>query len=96
MISQWPSNEGSHRSPIGLQDKRMANRLAMVIMVNEAIREEKNNFHLALVVTRISIKVIEIFAVASAEGVKQNPIHSNFTAVCACSEDREVVCLPRP
>ncbi len=60
------------------------------------MREVKNRFHLALVVTRISIKDIEIFAVASAEGVMQNPAHRSFKAVCACSSDRKTVCLPRP
>lgn len=74
----------------------MANRLAMVIITNETINEIKNHLHLMLVVTRMSIKDIEIFAVASAEGVIQNPTHRNFKAVWVWVEERKSVCLPRP
>ena len=60
------------------------------------MREMKNHFHLRLVVIRISIMVIEIFAVASAEGVKQIPIQRNLAASETCLGVRAWTCLPRP
>ena len=81
---------------MGQQDMRMAKRLAMVIIIIKVIKEMKNHFHLALVVTRMSMMEMEIFAVASAEGVMQNPIHRIFSAFDACFGVRNFVCLPRP
>lgn len=66
----------------------------MVIMIMRVMSETKKYFHLALVV--IHMMVMEILAVASAEGVTQNPIHKIFMALDACSEVRVWMCLPRP
>lgn len=68
----------------------------MVIMIMSVMRETKKYFHLALVVIRMSMIVIEILAVASAEGVTQNPISKIFMALDACSEVRVWMCLPQP
>lgn len=65
----------------------IAKRLAMVIMIMRVMRETKKYFHLALVVIRTGMMmVIEIVAVASAEGVTQNPIQRMVMAFDACSE----------
>ena len=81
---------------MGQQDIRIAKRLAIVIMIIKVIKEMKNHFHLALVVTRMSMMEMEILAVASAEGVIQNPIQRIFRAFAACFGSRNLVCLPRP
>lgn len=58
---------------MGQHDIKMANKLAIVIAIMRTIKEMKNHFHLALVVIRMSMMVMEIFAVSSAEGVTQKP-----------------------
>lgn len=47
---------------------KIEKRLAMVIMVIRVIKEMKNHFHLALVVIRMSMMDIDIFAVARQRG----------------------------
>ena len=44
----------------------------------------------------MSINDIAILAVISAVGVIENATQSIFTAVLACSEVKDAVCLPRP
>lgn len=65
-------------------------------MMNEMMRKRKNHRHLALVVIRMSINETDILAVASADGVIQNPIQTIFTAFSDCFEVRKALCLPRP
>lgn len=64
--------------------------------MNEMIRVQKNHRHLALVVIRMSINEIDILAVASADGVIQNPTQSISSAVSDCFEVKKTLCLPRP
>ena len=93
---QCPGMERSQRRSTGQHEKTVPKRLAVVIMTNRTIKEIKKPFHLLLVVIRMSIVVIEIFAVASAEGVMQKPAQRISNAVEACSGVRDSVCLPRP
>ena len=66
----------------------MENRLQTVMAMMSNIREMKNHFHRLLVVIRMSIMVMDILAVASADGVIWNVTHSIFKAFFASSGDR--------
>jgi hypothetical protein len=54
--------------------------------MNETMRKWKNRFHRTLVVMRISITEIDIFAVASADGVMHKADQRSFSAMRDCAE----------
>ena len=90
------SREITQRKRIGWHESRMANSTATVTMMKPMMRNQKNHRHLGLVVIRMSIKEIDILAVASADGVIQKATQTIFTAVSVCFVDRNARCLPRP
>lgn len=60
---------------------RMAKRHMTVTAILMTIKATKNRLHLVLVVTRMSIMEMEIFAATSADGVRLKATQRSFMAI---------------
>lgn len=96
VLSQLPLLEKSQSSVIGLQLVRSVTMVMTVMSKKITMSVLKNSFHLRLVVMRISIIEIEIFAKASAQGVMNIAAQNILKTWSNCSLLNVIICLPSP